>query len=203
MAEPYSQTRSPGDATGAGTQRHWLAAYTKARHETLVARQLTSKLVSHLLPTYVRSAHWSDRLKRTMAPLFPGYVFVQVSEEERVRVLQTAGVVNIVSVAGRPVPLDDTDVAMLREFVARPHQFEPHPFLNAGQRVRVKHGPFEGWEGIFVYKKNIARLVVSLEPILQSVSLELDGTDVEPVVTIKLAPSKAASRHLPSAVGFS
>ena len=86
MAEPHSQMRSPGDAAGAGTQRHWLAAYIKARHETRVARQLTSKLVSHLLPTYQRSARWSDRVKRTIAPLFPGYVFVHVSEEERVRV---------------------------------------------------------------------------------------------------------------------
>jgi hypothetical protein len=87
MAEPYSLTRCPGDVTGAGTQRHWLAAYTKARHETLVPRQLSSKLVSHLLPTYSRSARWSDRVRRSMAPLFPGYVFVNVNDKERVRVL--------------------------------------------------------------------------------------------------------------------
>jgi len=202
MAEPHSQVRSPGDTTGAGTQRHWLAAYTKARHETLVARQLTSKLVSYLLPTYLRSARWSDRVKRTMAPLFPGYVFVHVSDEERLRVLQTAGVVNIVSAAGRPSPLSEAEVAMLRECVARPHQFEPHPFLRAGQRVRVKHGPFEGWEGILVYKKNAARLVVSLEQIMQSVALELDGADVEPVLNTKLCPSRAPLHMLPTAAGF-
>ena len=202
MAEPYSLTRLPGDATGAGTQRHWLAAYTKARHETLVARQLTSKVVSHLLPTYIRSARWSDRVKRTMAPLFPGYVFVHVSDEERVRVLQTAGVVNIVSVAGRPAPLADAEVALLRECAARPRQFEPHPFLHIGERVRVKHGPFAGWEGILTYKKNAARLVVSLEQIMRSVSLELDGADVETAFAARLAPSRAGACCAQSAVGF-
>jgi transcription antitermination factor NusG len=136
-----------------------------------------------------------------MAPLFPGYVFVHVSDEERVRVLQTPGVVSIVSIAGKPVALGEADVAMLHECAARPHHFEPHPFLRVGQRVRVKHGPFEGWEGILVYKKNAARLVVSLEQIMQSVALELDGADIEPVVT-RFAPSRAASRSLPSAVGF-
>jgi len=147
----------------------------------MVARQLEAKAVTHLLPTYLRTSHWSDRVKRTMAPLFPGYVFVQVSDDERVRVLQTAGVVNIVSVAGRPALLREEDVAMLRACVARPRQFEPHPFLRIGQRVRVKQGPFAGWEGILTHKKNAARLVVNLEQIMQSVSVDLADADVQPV----------------------
>ena len=76
MAKPYLRTGSPGDARGAGATRHWLAAYTKARHETAVARQLEAKAVTHLLPTYLRSSRWSDRIKRTPAPLFPGYLGV-------------------------------------------------------------------------------------------------------------------------------
>lgn len=181
MAKPYLRTGSPGDARGAGATRHWLAAYTKARHETAVARQLEAKAVTHLLPTYLRSSRWSDRIKRTPAPLFPGYVFVNVSDEERLRVLQTAGVANIVSVAGRPAPLREEDVVMLRECAARPRQFEPHPFLRVGQRVRVKQGPFAGWEGILTQRKNAARLVINMEQIMQSVSVDLDGADVEPV----------------------
>ena len=164
---------------GAGTQRHWLAAYTKSRHENAVARQLESKAVAFLLPTFVQKANWSDRVKLTKAPLFPSYVFVCVSDEERVRVLQTAGVVNIVSMSGRPVTLSDKEIAMVRECAARPHAVEPHPYLHLGQRVRVKHGPFQGWQGILAYKKNATRLVVNLEQIQQSVSVDLEGADVE------------------------
>jgi transcription antitermination factor NusG len=137
-----------------------------------------------------------------MAPLFPGYVFVHVSDEERGRVLQTVGVVSIVSIAGKPVPLREAEVMMLHECAARPRQIEPHPFLRVGQRVRVKHGPFQGWEGILAYKKNVARLVVSLEQIMQSVSLELDGADLEPIGTIKPVPSRATSYRLQPAAGF-
>jgi transcription antitermination factor NusG len=119
-----------------------------------------------------------------------------------VRVLQTTGVVNIVSIGGKPLPLRQADVEMLQQCAARPHQFEPHPFLSVGQRVRVKQGPFEGWQGILVYKKNAARLVVSLEQIMQSVSVELDGMDVEPITAIRLAPSKETCRGLQCAAGF-
>ena len=159
--------------------RNWLAAYTKARHETAVARQLEAKEVTFLLPTYVKSSHWSDRLKRVLAPLFPSYVFVQVSDDERVRVLQTAGVVNFVSMAGRPAALSDEEVRLLQECAARPQVFEPYPFLCVGQRVKVKHGPFAGWEGVLTFKKNSARLVISLDQIMRSVSVELAGADVE------------------------
>ena len=167
--------------SGSGAGRLWLAAYTRAQHEYAVARQLESKDVGFLLPSSVRASRWSDRIKRVTAPLFPGYVFVHVSNDERVRVLQTAGVVNIVSVADRPAPLREEEVAMLRACAARPTEIEPHPFLRAGQRVRVKHGPFAGWEGVLVCRKNGMRLVVSIELLLRSVSVDLAGADVEAV----------------------
>jgi transcription antitermination factor NusG len=182
MAEPYLCEGPPVDAMGAETRRHWLAAYTKARHEYVVARQLESKAVVFLLPSFLRRARWSDRVQTVKAPLFPSYVFVHVNDGERLRVLQTAGVVNIVSMSGRPLPLRDDEIAILRECNARPGKVEPHPFLRIGQRVRVKHGPFAGWEGILAHKKNACRLVVNVEQIMQSVAVDLDGADVEAMV---------------------
>jgi signal transduction histidine kinase len=58
------------------TERLWLVAYTRARHECAVALQLESKDVAFLLPKFVRASCWSDRTKRVMAPLFPGYLGV-------------------------------------------------------------------------------------------------------------------------------
>lgn len=179
VAEPCSSTTLANGAMETQMTRNWLAAYTKARHETVVARQLEAKEVAFLLPTYVKSSQWSDRIKRVLTPLFPSYVFVHVSDEERVRVLQTAGVVNFVSMAGRPSPLCDEEVKLVRECAARPREFEPHPFLHEGQRVKVKHGPFAGWQGVLAYKKNSARLVISVEHLMRSVSVDLAGADVE------------------------
>lgn len=159
--------------------RNWLAAYTRARHETAVAKQLGAKEVPFLLPTYLKSSHWSDRIKHVPTPLFPSYVFVNVNDEERVRVLQTAGVISFVSMAGRPSPLCEEEVKLLQECAARPRQFEPYPFLRVGQKGKVKHGPFAGWEGVLAHKKNSARLVISVEQIMRSVSVELAGADVE------------------------
>ncbi len=179
MAEPYPGVEGCSSASGAGTKRHWLAAYTQARHETSVARQLEAKAVGFLLPTYVRRARWSDRIQRITTPLFPSYVFVHVSEAERARVLQTAGVINIVSVGGKPAQLQDKEVDLLQECVSGAHELEPHPYLKVGQKVRVTQGIFAGWEGILVQKKNSCRLVVTIERIMQSVSVNVEDAEVE------------------------
>jgi transcription antitermination factor NusG len=162
-------------------ERQWLAVYTRTQHENTVARQLETKSFPFLLPQFIKTSRWSDRVKRSMAQLFPRYIFVNVDSDDRVRVLQTAGVVSIVSVGGKPSPLPPDEVTKLQECTARPCMIEPHPYLKIGRRVRVTHGPFEGWEGILAARKNSTRLVVNLDSIVQSFCVDLDGADIEAV----------------------
>ncbi len=157
----------------------WLAAYTRSRHEHQVANQLRSKDLEFLLPTFERTVRWSDRIRRSSAPLFPGYVFVHVSDSERVPVLQTIGVVNLVCIAGKAAVLHDEEVERLRACCLRPSAIEPHPYLQIGHRVRVKHGPFAGWEGTLVEKSNARRLIISVHQIMKSVAINIHGADVE------------------------
>ncbi|HUK42920.1 MAG TPA: UpxY family transcription antiterminator [Candidatus Bathyarchaeia archaeon] len=159
--------------------RFWLAAYTRSRHEQQVAQQFQRKNLGCLLPTFERLARWSDRVKRARAPLFPGYVFVQVSDKERAQVLETVGVVNLVSRAGKAVTLSQDDIAQLQACCLRAGSIEPHPYLKVGRRVRVKHGPFSGWEGTLVEKQNSRRLVITIEQIMKAVAINIDGADVE------------------------
>jgi transcription antitermination factor NusG len=162
-------------------RKRWLAAYTRSRHENRVADQLRTKGLEFLLPTYHRWVRWSDRIKKSAAPLFPGYVFVHVNDVERVPVLQTVGVVRLVSSAGRASTLDDRDVERLRVCSLESHDIEPHPYLRIGHRVRVKRGPFSGWEGTLVGKQNSQRLVISVNQIMKSIAINLHGADVETI----------------------
>ncbi len=161
--------------------RYWLAAYTRSRHEQRVAQQLQQKHLECLLPTYERLTRWSDRVQRARAPLFPGYVFVQVADVDRIRVLETAGVVNLVSRGGRAVLLSQDEILQLRACCLQSRHIEPHPYLKIGRRVRVKHGPFCGWEGTLVEKQNARRLVITIEQIMKAVAVNIDGADVEAI----------------------
>jgi len=180
-AEPrtLAELIQPSGPDRAPQTRSWLAAYTRARHESSVVRQFEQTGLDTFLPTYRRLSRWSDRIRKLDTPLFPGYVFVRVAERERTRILKTAGVVSIVCCGGRPAPLAESDIAKLRLCAANPAAVEPHPYLRVGQRVRVKHGPFRGWEGVLLEKKNSTRLVITVDQIMKSVSIDLHGADVE------------------------
>ena len=156
----------------------WYAAYTCARHEKYVARQLQDWAIENFLPTYSSVRRWKDRRKELELPLFPGYVFVHVAGAERMRVLRTPGVVRFVSFGGNPAPLDKQEIELLRNGMAKGLYAEPHPYLKVGQRVRMKHGPLAGMEGILVRKKDRFRLVISLDLIMRSVVAEVQAADI-------------------------
>ena len=156
----------------------WLAAYTCAHHEKQVARQLEDRRIECFLPFYRAVHRWKDRRKELDVPLFPGYVFVQLPAEDRLRVLQVPGVVRFVSFGGRPAPVDNADIESLRNGIVNGVRAEPHPYLKIGRRVHVKHGPLAGTEGILVRKKDKLRVVISVDLIMRSVAVEIEAADL-------------------------
>jgi len=76
----------------------------------------------------------------------------------------------------------DDEIDAIRRTVDGHFRVEPHPFLRCGERVRVVRGSLEGVEGVLTRKKNLYRLVLSVEMLAQSVAVEIDAMDVVPVV---------------------
>lgn len=159
----------------------WYAAYTSANHEKKVSRELERHGVEHFLPLYTAVRRWSDRRKEVQLPLFPGYVFVHVAATERLRVLQVPGVAHLVGFGGRLATIPEEQIEPIRRGWSGEMKGRPHPYLTVGRHVRVVNGPLAGAEGILLRRKNISRLVLSLEPIQRSIAVEVDAADVAPL----------------------
>jgi len=164
------------------TRPCWYAAYTSAQHEKKVTAELGRRSVESFLPLYSSVRRWKDRRIQLNLPLFPGYVFVHLALRDRVRVLQVPGVAKLVGFGGLPVALPDEQIETLRAGLNGQLCAEPHPFLTVGRRVRMVRGPFQGAEGILVRKKGGIRVVLSLELIMRSIAVEVDVSEVEPVL---------------------
>jgi transcription antitermination factor NusG len=160
-------------------QPQWYAAYTRANHEFRVSGQLAERGVENFLPQYESLRKWKDRKVRLRMPLFPGYVFVHLVLQNRLRVLQVPGVACLVGFAGSPAAVPEEEFAKIRGFLEQGLRAQPHPYLPAGRRVRVHNGPLCGMEGIILRRKNGCRLVISLELIQRSMAVDIDATDVE------------------------
>jgi transcription antitermination factor NusG len=76
--------------------------------------------------------------------------------------------------------IPDREMEAIQRAMNGPCNVEPHPFLKCGTRVRVIRGALEGVEGILIRKKNLFRLILSVDMLVQSVSVEVHASDVEP-----------------------
>jgi transcription termination/antitermination protein NusG len=161
----------------------WYAVQTRSRHEKMVAQQLQSQGIITFLPLSTELREWSDRQKLVEFPLFPGYAFVRLAygPEERLRVLRTDGVVNFVGTAGQGIAIPDKQIEHVQTLLANKVPFESYPFLKAGQRVRIRGGALNGTEGILVRQDTDRMLVISVELIQRSLSIRLQGYEVEAV----------------------
>src|SRR5580704_2662653 len=157
----------------------WYAIYARHQHEKTVAQILTSKGFEILLPLYQSVRRWKDRTKTLSLPLFPCYVFLKGGLERRLDILTTPGIYALVSTAGSPNPIPPAEIEAIRLAVESGASLEPHPFLKCGDLVRVKCGPLTGVQGILVRKKNLYRLVISVEMLGQAAAVEVDGLLVE------------------------
>jgi transcription antitermination factor NusG len=159
----------------------WYALYTRHQHERRVAHILTNKGFETLLPLYQTARRWKDRTKLLFLPLFPCYVFLNGGLERRLDIMTTPGIHALVSNAGQPAAIPREEIDAVRRAVESGSRVEPHPLLKCGERVRVKCGPLVGIEGILARKKNLYRLVLSVEMLGEAVAVEVDAFLIERV----------------------
>ena len=179
-------------------QADWYAIYTRHQHEKTVAESLSNNGIEVFLPQYSSVRQWRDRTKNLMMPLFPCYVFLHGGLDRRVKILSTPGVYFIVGNGGQPAAIQETEIEAIRTAVTSGLQVEPYPFLQCGDRVRVKAGPLVGIEGILIRKKGSFRLILSAELLQKSMAIEVDAFSVEPVTPRSLAGPLSSSKLSPA-----
>jgi transcription antitermination factor NusG len=161
-------------------QAAWFAAYTVPRHEKTVTRQMEARHIESFLPLYTATRLWKNGCRVAVAqPLFPSYIFVHIARREAVTVLQAPGVVSIVSAGREPSPLPTAEIESLRSALPM-RRFEPHPYLVAGEKVRIISGSLMGMVGVLLRRKNDFRVVLTLDLIQQSVAAEVGIDEIEP-----------------------
>jgi transcription antitermination factor NusG len=126
-------------------------------------------------------------------------VFVRGTITRKLQVVSTPGVHMILYHGEQVAVIPDTEVQAIRAAVDGHFRIEPHPFLKCGDQVRVIRGSLDGVQGILTRKKNSLRLVLSVEMLAQSVSVEVSASDVEPVKAPRPAGETSTVHFIPEA----
>jgi transcription antitermination factor NusG len=160
---------------------NWFAVFTSSHHEKRVSQYFEQSQIESFLPLYVTRRRRANRCTVQLElPLFPNYLFVHINRQQRRQVLQVPGVLNLVGSATAPAALPDFEIESLRDGLHL-RTVEPYPYLVIGERARITAGALAGMEGVLLRKKNGFRVVLALDQIMQSVAVEVDADELEPL----------------------
>ena len=160
-------------------QPRWYAVYTWPRHEKKVAQHFQERGISHFLPLRTATHKWNKKSATVSLPLFPGYVFVEISRRNRHHPLTVPGVVHYVGTANAPAEIPTSEMDFLRDAVRMNRHIEPHPYLAPGNRVRIASGPMSGVTGVIQRTATGCRIVISVDMIMRSVAVEVDADSLK------------------------
>ena len=145
---------------------HWLAAYTKPRNEKKVLERLQNEEVEVYLPLQKRLKQWSDRKKWVEEPLLRSYIFVKVTDKEYSKVLQVNGVVRYVTFEGKPVPIPENQIDILRLLLGEQVEIEAvNENIEPGELVEVIAGQLSGLKGELVKHNGKKKVVIRIDHI--------------------------------------
>jgi transcription antitermination factor NusG len=161
----------------------WYGVQTAYRCEQRVASGLTAKGFKVYLPLLQEVHQWKDRRKAIAVPAFGGYLFVHFEPRlrDRVKVLETTGIVRLLGGNHAPSQISDVEIDTVRRVLSSSVPCDRCDALTPGTLVRVTRGALAGVQGRLARIKNNLRLIVTISVFSQAISAELNLSDVEAV----------------------
>ncbi len=159
----------------------WFALYTRPRHEKKSYDLLTEKGVTAYLPLVKSIKFYKNRKKESQVPLFTSYLFCKFDYKNRFQILETHGVIKVVSFKGLPAEVPEWQIEALKKIMENPESLRLENYFRPGDLVKVNNGPFKGLQGTVVNRKGETRLMITIEGIMQTLSVEIDSDYVEVV----------------------
>lgn len=158
----------------------WYALRTRHRHELFVARHLEERRIQAFLPRQQVVRKHKDRKVSLLQPLFPGYLFVQPMSHQREDLRCIPGSCGVVAFRGIWARIDEDEICSIRRLAFGAPDLSVLPSLHRGQKVRVTRGALSGLTGELVEFRHGNRLIVNIESLHRSVSIQVAASDLTP-----------------------
>jgi len=167
----------------------WSVLRTRHRQEKALSRQFASAEIGFYLPLIGKRSTIRGRPVTSHLPLFPGYVFLRSTPEDRLEAL-SVGKGRIAQ--SLPVKNQEAlwrDLLQIHKVMGMGLPVQPEDCLAPGLLVEVKGGPLAGLRGRIIRKASHRRFVVAVDFVQKGVSILLDDYHLAPCYTATDAPT--------------
>ena len=129
------------------------------------------------LPMSWKISRKSRRTVKSLLPLFAGYLFCCGRENDRIELLRTDRVANVIEVTDQEKIVKE--LLQIEQAIRAGAPLIPHKYVKAGQKCRVTAGPLMGLEGVVTQTRGTMRLVLQVDMLGQAASVEIDLDMIE------------------------
>ena len=155
----------------------WFVAHTRPRCEKKLVQYCQRDHLSATLPTYQAAHKYRRKTVVFNKPLFPGYVFLHISSEQRGKVLQSDCVANLLEVIDQQLFLHQLSEILLA--LNSGLEIRLAPAIGEGMRVKIKYGPLQGIDGWVEKRYGMSTVLLRLDFIGQAAAVKVEATDLE------------------------
>ena len=156
----------------------WHVIYTRPKFEKKIFSKLQEKKVETFLPLQKVMRQWSDRKKKVEVPLFPNYLFVNISSSDKWNVLNVDGVVRFLQFGNKSATISEKDINIIRRSLIGNPEVSNQKF-NYGDPVVIIRGPLRGLEGVLINNKGKKRLAIRIDIIDKSILVNVPPGDLQ------------------------
>ncbi len=155
-------------------REHWIAVYTKARHEKVVEEQLLKNGIAAYLPLIRVKRRWSDRNKWVSVPLFNSYVFARIELKNSIYVLQTTGVHHVIRFQQEIATIPDEQIEAIRLMLEGGYTPVTTDYFIVGDEAEIVAGPMRGVRGFVSSITGEDKFILKIDAIKHAISVHVE-----------------------------
>ena len=144
----------------------WYVVRTQTLAESRAAMHLSNQGFEAYVPRYRKERRHARKVETVLRPLFPGYLFVKIDQENQQwrSINGTIGVIALVQLGTELVPINAAIIAGLKEREDETGMVSlATPGLQKGDCVLVNEGPFAELTGILEETDDKKRAILLLD----------------------------------------
>lgn len=153
----------------------WFAVYTKYKREKRIREELERRGVQVYLPIQKLTRVYASKRKVVEMPLISCYIFVKITKDQYLKVLQTDNVVTFVRIAKNLISIPEKEIEIMKQVVGEGVQVTAEPKgLHKGDAVEIIGGNLTGLKGVLVDNHGDKQVIIDLETMGYSLRMTLD-----------------------------
>lgn len=154
----------------------WYALYTRFKSEKIARNYFRKMGIESYVPTLHKTKRYVSKIKQYEIPLISCYVFVKISEKDRVEVYKNPYIIQFLKIGNEIIPIPEHEIFLLKKITGELNDIElvRKQDYQRGDMVEVIRGNLTGITGYITETNEKQDFVVELNHVGIQLRIHID-----------------------------